>query len=263
MSDATNTTGLQLRSRITKTGELELSLSEVAVPEPGPDQVVVKVEATPINPSDLGLLLGPVDMATAKSTGSGTGHQGHGEGGRGRPALPDGTARPGDAGRQRGRRHRGQGGLVGSGAGASRARRCRWSAARCMRSIACLKATDCQPLPAGTTRRRGRLVVRQSADRARHDRNDEARRPQGAGAHRGRLEPRPDAEQDLQRGRHRPGQRRAQPRAGQAAARHRRQARRRFERRRLHRRRSRRRWSRPAPRSPSTPSAAASSPARS
>ena len=41
------------------------------IPEPGPDQVVVKVEATPINPSDLGLLLGPADMSTAKASGSG------------------------------------------------------------------------------------------------------------------------------------------------------------------------------------------------
>ena len=71
MSDATRTTGLQLRSLIRKNGELELSLAEVAIAEPGPDEVVVKVEATPINPSDLGLLLGPIDMATAKSTGSG------------------------------------------------------------------------------------------------------------------------------------------------------------------------------------------------
>jgi NADPH:quinone reductase-like Zn-dependent oxidoreductase len=71
MSDATKTTGLQLRSLIKKNGELELSLAEVAIAEPGPDEVVVKVEATPINPSDLGLLLGPIDMATAKSTGSG------------------------------------------------------------------------------------------------------------------------------------------------------------------------------------------------
>ena len=32
---------------------------------------MVKVEATPINPSDLGLLLGPADMSTAKASGSG------------------------------------------------------------------------------------------------------------------------------------------------------------------------------------------------
>ena len=67
------TTGLQLRSRISKGGELELSLAEVTTPEPGPDQVVVRVEATPINPSDLGLLIGPADMSTAKASGSGAG----------------------------------------------------------------------------------------------------------------------------------------------------------------------------------------------
>jgi NADPH:quinone reductase-like Zn-dependent oxidoreductase len=65
------TTGLQLRSLIKKSGELELSLAKVEVPEPGPDQVVVKVEATPINPSDLGLLLGPADMSAATTSGSG------------------------------------------------------------------------------------------------------------------------------------------------------------------------------------------------
>ena len=66
-------TGLQLRSLIRKSGELELSLAKVAVPEPAADQVLVKVEATPVNPSDLGLLLGPADMTTAKATGSGDG----------------------------------------------------------------------------------------------------------------------------------------------------------------------------------------------
>src|SRR6476469_4387136 len=65
------TKGLQLRSLIKKSGEVALSLAEVPLPEPGPDQVLVKVEATPINPSDLGLLLGPADMSTAKASGSG------------------------------------------------------------------------------------------------------------------------------------------------------------------------------------------------
>lgn len=65
------TTGLQLRSLISKDGQLELSLAKVEVPEPGPDQVVVKVEATPINPSDLGLLLGPADLSTLSASGSG------------------------------------------------------------------------------------------------------------------------------------------------------------------------------------------------
>lgn len=71
MSDSNTKSGLQLRSLITKGGELELSLAKVDLPEPGPDQVLVKVQATPINPSDLGLLLGPADLSTVKSSGSG------------------------------------------------------------------------------------------------------------------------------------------------------------------------------------------------
>ena len=71
MTTETPTTGLQLRSLVTSSGELELSLAQVAVPEPGPDEVVIRVEATPINPSDLGLLLGAADMTTARASGAG------------------------------------------------------------------------------------------------------------------------------------------------------------------------------------------------
>jgi NADPH:quinone reductase-like Zn-dependent oxidoreductase len=63
-------TGLQLRSLIKKSGELEISLLEVPIPEPGPDEVVVRVEATPINPSDLGLLTGAADLSTVKASGT-------------------------------------------------------------------------------------------------------------------------------------------------------------------------------------------------
>jgi NADPH:quinone reductase-like Zn-dependent oxidoreductase len=63
-------TGLQLRSLIKKSGELEISLVNVPIPEPGPDDVVVRVEASPINPSDLGLLVGAADMSTAKASGT-------------------------------------------------------------------------------------------------------------------------------------------------------------------------------------------------
>jgi NADPH:quinone reductase-like Zn-dependent oxidoreductase len=63
-------TGLQLRSLIKKSGELEISLVEVPTPEPGPDEVVVRVEASPINPSDLGLLVGAADMSSAKASGT-------------------------------------------------------------------------------------------------------------------------------------------------------------------------------------------------
>jgi NADPH:quinone reductase-like Zn-dependent oxidoreductase len=65
-----NKTGLQLRSLIKKSGELEISLASVPVPEPGSDEVVVRVEASPINPSDLGLLVGAADMSTAKASGT-------------------------------------------------------------------------------------------------------------------------------------------------------------------------------------------------
>jgi NADPH:quinone reductase-like Zn-dependent oxidoreductase len=62
--------GLQLRSLIKKSGELEISLLQVPTPEPSAEEVVVRVEATPINPSDLGLLVGAADMTTAKAAGS-------------------------------------------------------------------------------------------------------------------------------------------------------------------------------------------------
>src|SRR3954466_5544911 len=68
MSDGKS--GLQLRSLLKKSGELELSLVDVPTPEPADDEVVVRVEATPINPSDLGLLIGPGAMSPAKASGS-------------------------------------------------------------------------------------------------------------------------------------------------------------------------------------------------
>jgi len=63
-------TGLELRSLIKKSGELEISLASVPIAEPSADQVVVRVEAAPINPSDLGLLVGAADMTTAKESGT-------------------------------------------------------------------------------------------------------------------------------------------------------------------------------------------------
>ncbi|MBT3371875.1 MAG: NADH oxidase [Rhodospirillaceae bacterium] len=60
---------LQLRSTIKTGGTLEIVLADVPVPEPGENEVVVRVEATPVNPSDLGLLFGAADMSTAKVSG--------------------------------------------------------------------------------------------------------------------------------------------------------------------------------------------------
>ncbi|MBS1179731.1 MAG: oxidase [Proteobacteria bacterium] len=70
MTSPTPTTALQLRSLVRSSGELEVSLQEVPVPEPGADEVLVRIEATPINPSDLGLLFGPADMSTLQVAGS-------------------------------------------------------------------------------------------------------------------------------------------------------------------------------------------------
>ena len=55
---ATPARGRSLRSAISSSGELRLQLAEREVPEPGVSEVVVAVEASPINPSDLGVLLG-------------------------------------------------------------------------------------------------------------------------------------------------------------------------------------------------------------
>jgi len=63
--------GLQLRSLVTNEGELQLSLMRVPVADPGPDEVMVRIDATPINPSDIGLLFGAADMRNAKFSGSG------------------------------------------------------------------------------------------------------------------------------------------------------------------------------------------------
>ena len=67
MSDVT---GLELRSTVDAEGHLTLSLEEVTLTPPGDDEVIVRVEAAPINPSDLGLLLGPADISTLAVSGS-------------------------------------------------------------------------------------------------------------------------------------------------------------------------------------------------
>jgi NADPH:quinone reductase len=63
-------TALELRSLVTSGGTLELSLHEVPVPAPGANEVLVRVEASPINPSDLGLLIASADMTTATVAGT-------------------------------------------------------------------------------------------------------------------------------------------------------------------------------------------------
>jgi NADPH2:quinone reductase len=62
-------TGRELRSLVTAEGTLELSLADVPVPEPKPNEVIIRVEAAPINPSDLGLLFAGADMTAAARSG--------------------------------------------------------------------------------------------------------------------------------------------------------------------------------------------------
>jgi NADPH:quinone reductase len=70
MDVSKRTSGLELRSRATSGGELELSLVDVPLPELAEDEVLIRVEATPLNPSDIGLLLGPADITTARMSGT-------------------------------------------------------------------------------------------------------------------------------------------------------------------------------------------------
>ena len=148
------TTGLQLRSLITKSGELQLSLVEMPIPEPAADQVVVKVEATPINPSDLGLLIGPADMSTAKASGSGADIKVTAK--VPEHALPFIAARLDQAmpvGNE------GAGTVIKAGSSeAAQALLGKTVSAvggSMYSQYRLLKATDCQPLPAGTTAAEG------------------------------------------------------------------------------------------------------------
>jgi NADPH2:quinone reductase len=61
---------LELRSLVTSQGTLEISLHDVPVPAPAANEVVVRVEASPINPSDLGVLIAGADMSTATVSGT-------------------------------------------------------------------------------------------------------------------------------------------------------------------------------------------------
>jgi NADPH2:quinone reductase len=66
------TSGLQMRSLIKANGELEICLVDAPTPTPGPLEVVVRVEATPLNPSDIGLLFGAADIQTRVLSGNST-----------------------------------------------------------------------------------------------------------------------------------------------------------------------------------------------
>lgn len=63
--------GREMRSLINENGTAKISLEEVEIAEPDDDEVIVRVEAAPINPTDLGLLLGPADISSYTKIGNG------------------------------------------------------------------------------------------------------------------------------------------------------------------------------------------------
>lgn len=147
-------TGLQLRSLIKTSGELEISLVDVPTPEPADDEVVVRIEAAPINPSDLGLLVGAADMSTAKASGT--------------KEVPIITAKvPDGAMRAMGARldqslpvgNEGAGVVIKTGssdaAKALMGKTVAMIGGAMYAQYRTLKARDCQPLPEGTTAAEG------------------------------------------------------------------------------------------------------------
>ncbi len=64
------TSGRELRSTAYADGRLELTIEDVVCESPAAGEVIVRIEAAPINPSDLGLLLGPADVASLRSSGT-------------------------------------------------------------------------------------------------------------------------------------------------------------------------------------------------
>ena len=68
----TTISSLELRSKITSEARLELWLEKVTLPKPAADEVVVRIDAAPLNPSDIILLLGPAEPASIQAGGTPT-----------------------------------------------------------------------------------------------------------------------------------------------------------------------------------------------
>ena len=71
MSGHQHHSGLALQSTVLPEGELELALRPAAIEAPGPGEIIVQVEAVPINPTDLSMLLGPADPTKARAEAGG------------------------------------------------------------------------------------------------------------------------------------------------------------------------------------------------
>jgi NADPH2:quinone reductase len=141
-------TGLELRSRISSQGQLELSLVDVPIPALGEGEVLVRVEAAPINPSDLALLLGTADLSTAQAGG-----------GAGRPmvtaTVPQATLKGLTARLDQSMPvgNEGAGTVIKAGAGAEAlvGRKVAMLGGAMYTQYRVMKAADCLPLPDGAT----------------------------------------------------------------------------------------------------------------
>ena len=142
-----------LHSLVTSEGRLKLSIEEAPVPVPGTDEVVVRIEAAPLNPSDIGTLLGQADVTTLRAVGSPDAPAAEADVPRARlPALAGRIDRPVPVGNE------GAGVVVEAGASAQ---------ALLGRTVAIApfggsystyktaKARDCLALPEGTSAREG------------------------------------------------------------------------------------------------------------
>ena len=61
----------EIRSKVTSEGNIELSITKAEKPIPSADEVLIRIEAAPINPSDLGLLLSfAADLSSISTSGT-------------------------------------------------------------------------------------------------------------------------------------------------------------------------------------------------
>lgn len=71
-TDMSEQNSKEIRSKVTEDGEIEISIATVKKPTPAEDEVLIRVEAAPINPSDLGLLLSfAADLSSIRVSGDG------------------------------------------------------------------------------------------------------------------------------------------------------------------------------------------------
>ncbi|MDZ7671140.1 MAG: zinc-binding dehydrogenase [Gammaproteobacteria bacterium] len=154
MSESVPSNMRQLQSTVKADGNLVLTLADVPVPQPADDEVLVRVEATPINPSDLGLLFGGADMTRASAGGTA-------EAPEVTAPVPEGALAAMQARLDKPMPVGNEGAGVVVAAGASEAAQGLLGKTVAILGGAmyaeyrCVKAAQCLPLPEGTTPREG------------------------------------------------------------------------------------------------------------